>query len=94
MPKKQGGYAKTLVASAKNIAGTNPVGKPETVGVLNPTTVPKKLGVAHGLGPVTEQFGHASIKGEGSKGYGRFRLSGHPHAHRIGERAFKPKKVF
>jgi len=93
---KKSFYPTTLSVSGKNVAGSNPVGTPATPGVLTPPNVPKKPGVLHGLGPVTKEFGHPSVKGAHGWGHvaklGHMRLSGHKGAHRVGS-PFRPMNI-
>lgn len=87
--KQKGFYPTGIVAPAKRVAGTNPVGTP-TLGNAKPTIVPEHPETIHGLGPVTKPFPHPSVRGAHGWGHvaklreGHLRNSGAIGAHRIG----------
>jgi hypothetical protein len=79
-------YASEPAVPAKKVAGENPVGKVQTPGVFKPTSVPLHPGRTHALGPVLRQP-HPKAHGFGHKAHqieGALRLSGVPHAHKVG----------
>ena len=95
MAKQKGIYATEPHAKPKKIANRNPVGDVQ-VGVT-PVTVPEKAGMAHGIGPVTQPFGHPSVRGAHGFGHvahmkhGHLRLSGLESAHRLGAKVKNAK---
>lgn len=86
MASKKPFYASEPAVPAKKVAGENPVGKVQTPGVFKPTSVPLHPGRTHALGPVLRQP-HPKAHGFGHKAHqieGALRLSGVPHAHKVG----------